>query len=305
MRRTLVIHPGALGDVLLAGPALRALKAAEPAGTVVVAAQPRIGALLELLGLVDGHVSFDALGLGALFVDDDGPTRIPTLAAAGRVVCWFGARDPVFVRRLAHVAPGAIVASAAGPGTGRVWEHLLRTVDGPPGDWRGAVGVPPTARSDGEQMLRAAGWDGTTPLIMVHPGAGSRDKRWPLEGFVRVLAAVLERRPVGIVIHRGPADADVVTALTARLEGNAFALEEPSLPRLAGALRRVRAYLGNDSGVSHLAAAVGCPSVVLFEASRLAWQPWGSAARVRVVTRARLVPADVDAVTADVRALVD
>ena len=93
----LAVHPGALGDVLLAIPALRALRATSSA-PLVLAAQPRIGALLETLGIVDGHVAFDALGLDALFVPDaDSLPRLPAVAARG---VWFGARDPVFTGRL-------------------------------------------------------------------------------------------------------------------------------------------------------------------------------------------------------------
>src|SRR4249920_587285 len=93
----LAVHPGALGDVLLAVPALRALRATS-AAPLVLAAQPQIGALLEALGVVDGHVAFDALGLDALFVDD--ADSLPRLPDVERVVSWFGALDPVFRRRL-------------------------------------------------------------------------------------------------------------------------------------------------------------------------------------------------------------
>ncbi|MGH7278709.1 MAG: hypothetical protein ACREJG_08470, partial [Candidatus Rokuibacteriota bacterium] len=90
---TLAIHPGALGDVLLAIPALRSLRARD--GAVVLAAQPRIGALLVALGEVDRTVAFDSLRLEALFADDAGmPAAM--LGQAGRVVCWFGAGDAAF-----------------------------------------------------------------------------------------------------------------------------------------------------------------------------------------------------------------
>ena len=95
----LAIHPGALGDVLLAVPALRALRA--QAGQVVLAAQPRIGALMQELGVIDRHVAFDGLGLDALFTDD--ASRSPRLPDASRIVCWFGARDATFTRRLASI----------------------------------------------------------------------------------------------------------------------------------------------------------------------------------------------------------
>jgi len=62
-------------------------------------------------------------------------------------------------------------------------------------------------------------------------------------------------------------------------------------------------FLGNDSGVSHLAAALGIPSVILFDAGNLAWRPWATQAVVRTVSLSRVDDADVEAVVADVRGL--
>jgi ADP-heptose:LPS heptosyltransferase len=289
--------------VLLAVPALRALKAAQPSAAVVLAAQPWIGSLLAALGAIDAHRSFDALGLETLFVDDGRPARVEALQAASRVVCWFGARDPVFVSRLAQTAPGAIVAAPAGDGTVAVWEHLLQAVAAPAGDWCGALAVPPALRADGHRALRAAGWDGATPLLLVHPGAGGPDKRWPTAGFARALAGVVEERRVSVVIHAGPADRDAAATLASELGGTPLRLDEPPLPRLAGALSHAAAYLGNDSGISHAAAAVGVPSLILFEAAKLAWRPWCAVARPLVVNPSALEAGDVSAVVAGARAL--
>jgi heptosyltransferase-3 len=77
-----------------------------------------------------------------------------------------------------------------------------------------------------------------------------------------------------VVLHKGPADGEAVDQLSALLPGRAIVLEEPELTLLTGVLNRVSVYLGNDSGISHLAAAVGAPSVVLFTAGRVIWRPW-------------------------------
>jgi ADP-heptose:LPS heptosyltransferase len=82
-----------------------------------------------------------------------------------------------------------------------------------------------------------------------------------------------------VLVHQGPADAEAAAGLRARLGEAAILLREPELPRLAGVLAAARAYLGGDSGVSHLAAAVGAPSVVLFPpATRRRWAPWSPTA---------------------------
>jgi ADP-heptose:LPS heptosyltransferase len=71
-----------------------------------------------------------------------------------------------------------------------------------------------------------------------------------------------------------------VEALAARLTVPVERLVEPALPALAAALAGTRAYLGGDSGVSHLAAAVGAPSVIVFPPAHLPrWTPWSPTAR--------------------------
>jgi len=105
------------------------------------------------------------------------------------------------------------------------------------------------------------------------------------------------------VVHEGPADAEAVRALVACLCRPALRLADPPLPALAGALTLARAYLGNDSGVSHLAASVGAPSVVLFTEAALAWQPWSPTARCVAVTTSTVLDTERAAVGAALRAL--
>jgi heptosyltransferase-3 len=294
----LAIHPGALGDVLLAIPALRALRAAS--GAVWLAAQPAIGALLEALGVIDGFLAFDALGLDALFADD--AARPPRLPPCSRLVSWFGARDPAFVRRLTTLVSGAVVAPSIGEQP-LVYAHLLATVAAPAADWCAPVPVPPAVQALGARALAAAGADAPPPWLFVHPGAGSPAKCWAAEAFARTIVTVAGRARMNVVVHQGPADAEAARALRRHLGAGVVWLVEPDLPTLAGALTHARAYLGNDSGVSHLAAALGVPALVLFDARHLAWRPWQSAARARVVALGQAVPAEIGAVVDELLAL--
>ncbi|PYN32894.1 MAG: hypothetical protein DME01_20445 [Candidatus Rokuibacteriota bacterium] len=297
--------------MLLAIPALRVLRRASPGDPLVVAAQPRIGRLLEILGVAHRSVDFEALGLDALFElePEDRRRQWPARCAddlrrATRVIAWIGSREPTFVQRLTTLVPGAIVAPSVGAGQ-PVWDHLVNTVGAASGDFaiRTPVGVPATLREDAHRELVRHGWNGSDRLLLVHPGAGGRGKQWPATGFAAVLETVAALPRLAVVVHQGPADSGAVAALPEGLTARAIRLREPPLPLLAGVLTHATAYLGNDSGISHLAAAVGAPSIVLFGAERVIWRPWAEHVEPLVVSLSVAERSDTARVTAELTTL--
>jgi ADP-heptose:LPS heptosyltransferase len=220
--------------------------------------------------------TFDGFGLEALFVD--APTPPALTEAVGdvkHVVSWFGSRDETYCRRLSALAPRALVAPPVPDDDTPVWRHLLGTLAA----WDLAIPerveplrAPPLPVGD-------ASADTGRPRLVVHPGSGGDWKRWPVERFAEVIRALRHRGAFEVLVHQGPADAEPAQRLLALLEGDATVLLQPDLPRLAAVLGAARAYLGGDSGVSHLAAAVGAPSVVLFPpATSRRWTPWSPTA---------------------------
>jgi len=271
----LVIHPGALGDVLQAVPALRGLGAVAPAAPIIFVGQPRLGRLLVELGAAQQARAFDGFGLEALFVEAPAPALAEAVSRVKYVVSWFGSRDETYRRRLHALAPRAVVAAPVPDDDTPVWRHLLGTLAG----WDLAIPerveplrAPPLPADEGPAAA-------PRPPLVVHPGSGGDWKRWPAERFAEVIRALRHRRAFEVLVHQGPADAEAAQRLLTLLERDAGALLEPELPRLAAVLGGARAYLGGDSGVSHLAATVGAPSVVLFPpATRRRWAPWSPTA---------------------------
>ncbi|PYO56045.1 MAG: hypothetical protein DMD83_16490, partial [Candidatus Rokuibacteriota bacterium] len=140
--------------------------------------------------------------------------------------------------------------------------------------------LPEAWRHEASRVLVELGAAPMRPLLVVHPGAGGPRKIWPVENVARVIEHVIRDTGGEALIHQGPADREVVDQLSRILERSTLRLVEPDLPLLAAILDRASAYLGGDSGVSHLAAAVGAPAVILFPAAtRGRWAPWSATAQ--------------------------
>ncbi len=283
-RRSLVIHPGALGDVLLALPALAHLGQLLPDGVRVAATTAGPRALLDGSPYAEATRSFDDLGLHRLFVAEPDRAALATLAAFDVVVSWFGAHDPTYRAHLASLGPRVVVARAVPPRESprHASRHLLETL-APLGP------LPPTLPavrlSVGEAERRGAtDWLAERGLargvaVVLHPGAGSPAKVWP---HYAPLARRLEAAGQPVVVVTGPAESATAPriAAEARLPEGRLAVDWP-LRRLAALLEAARAFVGNDSGPSHLAAAVGCPTLALFGPTDAAvWAPLGAAVRV-------------------------
>jgi ADP-heptose:LPS heptosyltransferase len=283
--RLLVIHPGAIGDVLLALPALAHLARLFPGRPRVIAAGARPGALLRGSPYAEDVVGFDGLGLHRLFMAEPDAEVLWRLAGCAAMVSWFGANDAAYRASLAHVGCPTVLASATPPRGTRTHasRHLLGTLAalGPVPNEVPAVRLTPpdSERAWAEAWLRARGL-GAGEAIVLHPGAGSPAKVWPeLPALARRLRGA--GRPV--VAVTGPADA---TGLAQLLAGGVVAeanvARDLPLPRLLALLTVGRAFVGHDSGLTHLAAVAGCPTVALFGPTDPAiWSPVGG--RVAVV----------------------
>jgi len=141
----------------------------------------------------------------------------------------------------------------------------------------GAVGPPrPTTEPVGQAGP-------SPPFAVLHPGSGSAKKNWPVEKFAALARWLVDELALPLVVVRGEADERVVGNLSAALVPRPVTLATGlKLVELAGVLERCAVFAGNDSGITHLAAAVGAPTVALFgPASVPIWEPRGD--RVRVV----------------------
>jgi heptosyltransferase-2 len=130
---------------------------------------------------------------------------------------------------------------------------------------------------------------GNAPLIAIHPGSGafSPARRWPVERFQQV-AAALAQRGYRILVVGGPGERGLAERVCSGMEDACLNLgERTTLGQLAAVLARCDLFIGSDSGVMHLAAAEGTPVLAVFGPSNdKAWGPWpgrGNEDRARVL----------------------
>ncbi len=125
--------------------------------------------------------------------------------------------------------------------------------------------------------LEAVGLDPLAPIALVHPAAAFESKRWTTDGFARIVERLHERgyAPVAIAARH---EAGILSALRQISRVAVTTFSDLALSEVVALAAGSRVFVGNDSGVAHVAAAVGTPVVVVFGSSSVAhWQPWASA----------------------------
>ncbi len=263
-QRAVVIRSGGLGDFLLALPLLRALEREGHPLTLVTRAS--YAALLRARGVARAFVDVDGAAFASLFHE---PSDALRGALAGALVYTF---QPD--------ADGAIARGAARAGARRVIALEARPV-GPPHfalrALRDAGLRPDPALLETSHLARAP--VSAARALWLHPGSGSARKNAPLDAFAGRARAWSGPR----VFLLGEADRALEPAVRAAArELDAELWCEPPLVDLAARLaREAAAFVGNDSGPTHLAAALGVPTEALFVATDPeVWRPLGSAVRV-------------------------
>jgi lipopolysaccharide heptosyltransferase III len=248
--RRLIIRPGAIGDFIVSLPAMECLRTDY---LEVWAAAPNV----PLARFADRAGSIASTGLDLLAITEPEPRLIRELRGFDSIVSWYGSNRPEFrdsVRQLG--LPFTFYPALPPEGTGQhATDFYLEQV-------RGIT----ACASDGIPRIQCQAT--RENFAVIQPFSGSPKKNWPLEKFRR-LAAGLKQRML-VYWCRGPEDPP--------LDG-AVCME--NLYDLACWLARARLYIGNDSGITHLAAAVGTPVLALFGPTDPAvWAPRGEHVRV-------------------------
>jgi ADP-heptose:LPS heptosyltransferase len=267
-----------IGDVVMETPVLRALRATLPEARITLLGAPPAIELLDSDPVADRVVSLTRWGirhrwhagdpdarerlqawLGReqfdLFLDVHHAAPVVGAAVWGRGIRSLEADEAV---EAAAVANGADAVSAIRMAASAGWGLSLPREDPP------SLHVPEETHRFAEAFLRDRGLDGSTPLAL-SPIASSELKRWPVERFARVADELLDEFGGPLLLFCGPQleDAQRLRARMRHREGVVL-VGAVHLQRVAALLARCRILVCNDTGLMHMAAALGVPTAGVF-----------------------------------------
>lgn len=262
MGKVLVIRGGALGDFVLTLPAIRLLKDGLPAAEIeVLGYQPMVGLAL-LAGAAHRVRPLGHAGLARFFV--------PGAALDPEWSDYFANCDVVV--SFLHDPDGYFRGNLARAGVKTFFQGIWK-VSGDPRDGHAAEQLAKVCENlalwleDPAPVIRAPRPRDDRRGIAVHPGSGSIAKTWPFACWADAGASLTGFLPPGefLEVICGEAEETWIDELLLEWRGLPVRVHRHRpLAELSTLLGDCRAYLGHDTGISHLAAACGVPSLVLF-----------------------------------------
>lgn len=259
MARVLVIRGGAVGDFILTLPALRLLKENLPDCEVEVLGYPDITQLAVKAGLAVSTRALEHGSMARLFAKgaEIDPALVDYLCGFNLVVSYLFDPDGIFRDNLTRIGVKTLLECPhlIRPGEGHAALQLARPLE------RLAIFA---EEPDWRRPFWAATPVSPRPLtVAVHPGSGSLKKNWPVEHWLEVVESLRAEIP-GIRLVFITGEAEEARGALQMLPAEADHWHMLPLSELAGKLGECHAFLGHDSGISHLAAACGVPCLLLF-----------------------------------------
>jgi len=266
-------------------PAVGALRERWPEGHIEILGYPHITELARGRYYADATRSIEAKPTAGFFIPRGvlDPELMEYFGGFNVVICYLFDPDSIFANNVRRCGVKQVIEASPRPKDMHAAEHYCRPleslaiyVDAP------SPRVHPS-QADREAASKFLKMVGREPIVAIHPGSGSEKKNWPMEKFSAVARWVSDELAAQLLVIQGEADEHVVQKLTKTLESRPFTIASGlKLVELAAVVERCALFLGNDSGITHLASAVGTPTVAMFGAASLPiWEPRGN--RVRVV----------------------
>jgi ADP-heptose:LPS heptosyltransferase len=282
----LIVRLRSIGDVVLTLPALQALydwrpdlrihMIVEPLSAPLLEGHPAIAEVIVLRKFWETVRLLRRRDLSIAFNMHGGPTSafLTRLSGAPVRVCWAQRQFSSFYH--VHVPIHFPVAGRIEMHTS---EHRLQQLL-----YTGLPEKPlPAAKlyvnADAAELVRRKlaekGIGPDQPYAVIRPGASQANKRWPTERFASIAQWLREAHGIATVVNLGPGDEQIAAEVRQRFAGLGIIIGDLELRGLVALLAGSSLFIGNDTGPTHIAAALGRKSVVIFGASdSKVWSPW-------------------------------
>ena len=261
--RILVIRGGAIGDFILTLPVLAALRERFPGVEIEVLGYPRIASLALSGGLAKAVHAIESPGL-AMFFARGGSFDLEWREFFGQfaiVISYLFDPDKIFETNVKSCGSCQFIAAQHRPDEAKsihasdVFLKPLEQLTIFDGD--------PVARLELPDLGKRKNW------LALHPGSGSESKNWPEQNWRELVAHLLDHSPLNLLLIGGEAEGDRLQRLANGMPSNRLEIAQHiPLPELAPRLAKCAGYVGHDTGVTHLASALGLPTLVLWGPER-------------------------------------
>jgi ADP-heptose:LPS heptosyltransferase len=276
-KKLLIIHQGALGDIVSIFPSLIRLR--EKFSRIDALFKKSIGELASSLKLIDKAYPAEAAFFSSMFSHKVDP-------AAVKLLCLY---DEIIIFSYSQELEG-IIRGFAGNKVHRIPPrpdrytkiHILNHILEQLAESR-LIEDPAPPESDFYSRLignEIKNYRPDSSNILFHPGSGSIRKNWPALFFIE-LFKVVKSMGMNPEIILGPAEQNLLEIFDASIPAESKIHLPADLPELMKILKQSGGFIGNDSGVSHLSAFLGIPTAVIFGPSDpKRWKPFGRSVAV-------------------------
>ena len=292
IQNILIIRPCALGDLVVTLPTIEAVR------NHFENAQIEIMGYSSFLEIVKGRFyadtisRFDQADIAHLFTKNSNvpASLINKLSNMDLIISFVSDKEQVMVSNLRAAGVKHVIHYEPFPSEGEdihIIDHFLRCLD--------LLGVhhsnkiPKIFLRDedvllGEKFLNDRVVDPKKMLVAMHPGSGSRQKCWAVDHYAELILLLKKEMDAQILLISGQADTGIVEELRVKVRDNFILVDRLPLPILAAIIKRSNLFVGNDSGITHVAAAVGTPAITIFgPTDPNMWGPRGE--RVKIFYR--------------------
>lgn len=271
--KILVIRGGAIGDFILTLPVLQAIRDTYPIAKLEVLGYPHIARLATLGGLADAAHPIEAQAVAGFFARNGSLNEdwMDYFAQFEIIISFLYDPDKIFQTNIGRCSEAQFIEGPHRPDeTDTI--HAARAFLKPLEqmaifDTEGIPRLP--IEPDPSRSLPPGSW------LVLHPGSGSKSKNWPIESWNELAGLLLTESQWNLLIVGGEAERHELDQLKSLSPADRvrFELCRP-LDELASLIASAEGFVGHDSGISHLAAALNLPGLILWGPSnQTVWRP--------------------------------